>query len=159
MSGGVLVAGVGNIFLGDDGFGVEVARRLAARQLPAGVRVEDFGIRGLHLAFELLNGYDALVLLDAMAVGESPGTVTVLEAELPSQSPTAAVDAHTMSPDAVLATLAELGGSVAKVVVIGCEPAEVSPRIGLSEPLAGAVDRAVGVALEVARSLAGEAVR
>ena len=81
----VLVAGIGNIFLGDDGFGVEVASRLAARPLPDGVRVEDFGIRGVHLAYELLDGYDVLVLVDAVPIGEAPGTVAVIEPDPPSR--------------------------------------------------------------------------
>ena len=81
MTRRVLVAGIGNIFLSDDGFGVEVATRLAARTLPDGVRVEDFGIRGVHLAYELLDGYDALVLIDAVPMGEPPGTLAVIEPE------------------------------------------------------------------------------
>ena len=82
VTGGVLVAGIGNIFLADDGFGVEVAQRLRRPALPDGVRVEDFGIRGVHLAYELLDGYDALVLVDAVPMGEPPGTVAVIEPEL-----------------------------------------------------------------------------
>ena len=78
----MLVAGIGNIFLGDDGFGVEVAQRLADRPMPEGVQVADFGIRGVHLAYELLDGYDALVLVDAVPMGEPPGTVAVIEPEL-----------------------------------------------------------------------------
>ena len=79
MNGGILVAGIGNIFLTDDGFGVEVASRLARQSLPPGVRVADFGIRGVHLAYELLDGYDGLILIDAVPMGEPPGTLAVIE--------------------------------------------------------------------------------
>ena len=79
MRGSTLVAGIGNVFLTDDAFGVEVAHRLTSRALPEGVRVDDFGIRGIHLAYELLEGYDALVLIDAVPMGEPPGTLAVLE--------------------------------------------------------------------------------
>ena len=117
MSGTVLVAGVGNIFLRDDGFGVEVASRLATRPMPEGVRVVDFGIRGLHLAYELLDGYDALVLVDAMPMGEPPGTVAVVEPDIDvTGSDVVAVDAHGMDPATVLATLSGLGGSVGRVL-------------------------------------------
>ena len=123
----------------DDAFGVEVANRLADRALPAGVRVEDFGIRGVHLAYELLEGYDALVLIDAVPMGEPPGTLAVIEPELRrrrrQRRATArlpAVDAHTMSPDVVLATLARLGGSVEQIVIVGCQPADLDEGMGLS---------------------------
>ena len=81
MTDRVLVAGIGNIFLSDDAFGVEVAHRLSGRALPDGVRVEDYGIRGMHLAYDLLEGYDALVLVDAVPMGEPPGTLAVIEPE------------------------------------------------------------------------------
>jgi hydrogenase maturation protease len=155
MSGRVLVAGVGNIFLGDDGFGVEVARRLAAEELPEDVRVADFGIRGVHLAYELLDGYDTAILVDATPRGGPPGTVYVIEPEPPAArdagDPAAAplMDAHAMEPDAVLGLLDVLGGSGVRVLVVGCEPAEVTERIGLSEP----VERAVGDAILMVREL------
>jgi hydrogenase maturation protease len=148
----VLVAGVGNIFLGDDGFGVEVARRLAAADLPEGVEVADFGIRGVHLAYQLLDGYDLVVLVDATPRGGEPGSVYVIE---PTRSAGAdaeqasMVDAHDMEPGAVLALLEALGGTPGRVLVVGCEPAEVTERIGLSEPVAGAVDRAAEVVREL----------
>ena len=96
MTGRVLVAGIGNIFLGDDGWGVEVANQLARRPMPAGVRVADFGIRGVHLAYELLDGYDALVLIDAMPMSEAPGTIAVLEPDVPA--PPASCSARRRSP-------------------------------------------------------------
>jgi hydrogenase maturation protease len=146
----VLVAGIGNIFLGDDGFGVEVAARLATAPRPDGVRVADFGIRGVHLAYELLDGYDCLVLVDAVPMGEPPGTVAVIEpdgAALPwlggVEPPP--VDAHRMGPDVVLATLARLGGSVPRIRIVGCQPATLDEGIGLSVPVAAAVDGAVAL--------------
>ena len=151
----VLVAGVGNVFLGDDGFGVEVARRLAGEPLPGWVRVGDFGIRGVHLAYELLEGYEAAILVDAAPRGEAPGTVYVIEPDLDAPGPDldngpgVLVDAHGMEPDAVFALLKALGGDIPKLLVVGCEPAEVSERMGLSPPVAGAVDQAVAVVREL----------
>jgi hydrogenase maturation protease len=159
MSRGVLVAGLGNIFLSDDGFGIEVANRLATGPLPAGVRVADFGIRGVHLAYELLDGYDGLVLIDAMAMGESPGTVAVIEPDadggLVPDEEAPVVDAHSMSPEVVLATLARLGGGVPRVYVVGCQPASLDEDMGLSPPVAAAVDGAV----ELCRRLINEFVQ
>lgn len=152
MTPRVLVAGVGNIFLGDDGFGVAVAQRLASDVFPASVRVVDFGIRGVHLAYELLNGYTAMILIDATPRGGSPGTIYVIEPELDiaetvastgGQSP--AVDAHSLDPVAVFAMLKALGGDVERILIVGCEPAEIEERIGLSEPVTRAVDEAVKV--------------
>ena len=153
----VLVACVGNIFLGDDGFGVEVARRLAAKELPDGVRVKDFGIRGLHLAYEVLDGYDTLVLVDAAARGESPGTVYVIEPDIAGKAEEAStdglaappLDAHDMSPQSVFTLLESLGGHAGRVLVVGCEPATVEEGIGLSPAVAGAVDEATRVILEL----------
>jgi hydrogenase maturation protease len=141
----VLVAGVGNIFLGDDGFGVEVATRLAEEPVPEGVHVEDYGIRAVHLAYELLEGYDGLVLVDAMARGENPGTVYVFEPDLAAAAADeSTMDAHTMSPDTVLALLLSLGGQLEQVYVVGCEPAELSARMGLSPAVVAGVDDAMG---------------
>ncbi|MDQ2727980.1 MAG: hydrogenase maturation protease, partial [Actinomycetota bacterium] len=129
----VLVAGIGNIFFGDDGFGVEVANRLKARPPRSGVRVVEFGIRSLHLAYELLDGYDTLVLIDAISIGEPPGTVALIE---PDRTPTdtPGLDAHTVNPEAVLGMLENLGGEVRRVLVVGCQPAVISETIGLSSP-------------------------
>jgi hydrogenase maturation protease len=141
----VLVAGVGNIFLSDDGFGVEVARRLSAEALPEGVKVVDFGIRGIHLAYELLDGYDTAILVDAIARGGQPGTVYVVEpqTELPDAQAAALLNAHGMQPDAVLGLLGVLGGRIEQVFVVGCEPSSVEEGMGLSEPVERAVDEAV----------------
>jgi hydrogenase maturation protease len=141
------VAGIGNIFLGDDGFGVEVAGRMSGHPLPDGARVEDFGIRGVHLAYELLDGYDAVVLVDAVPMGEEPGTIALIEPELSELergddvAPT--MEAHSMSPAVVLDMLAGLGGRVGRVLIVGCQPASLEEGIGLSAPVAAAVDRAV----------------
>jgi len=159
----VLVAGIGNIFFGDDGFGVEVIERLAGRPVPEGVKVVDFGIRGLHLAYELLDGYDALVLIDALPIGEAPGTVALVEAEVP-EAPTEpdpeatgpAVDAHSMSPAVVLSTLAHLGGTIDRVLVVGCQPATVAEGMGLSDVVAASVDQAVALVEEVLADLAAD---
>jgi hydrogenase maturation protease len=158
----VLVAGVGNIFLGDDGFGVEVAKRLAIRRMPEGVRVADFGIRGVHLAYELLDGYDALVLVDALPMGEAPGTLAVIEPDPRALTPpgdevTPAIDAHSMNPGAVLGMLAGLGGTVALIRVVGCEPASLEEGIGLSPAVAAAVDEAVTLVEELVNEVCGTA--
>lgn len=146
MSGRTLVAGVGNIFLADDGFGVEVARRLAAESLPDGVEVSDFGIRGVHLAYQLLDGYDTLILIDAVSQGDSPGTVFLLEPDLEAldTQPVLSIgDAHGMDPESVLRLVKSLGGRIGRVLVVGCEPAEITERIGLSARVMGSVDEAV----------------
>lgn len=154
--GATLIAGIGNVFLGDDGFGVETVRQLAAHPLPAGAEAVDFGVRGVHLAYQLLDGYDMLVLLDATARGGAPGTLYLIEADAPgSVEPGRAVlDGHHMSPDAVLAllgTLCEGTGATPprRTLVVGCEPACVEEGIGLSAPVAAAVPRAVGMVLEL----------
>ena len=148
MSRGVLVAGIGNIFQTDDAFGVEVAQRMSTRSLPEGVRVEDFGIRGVHLAYELLEGYEGLVLIDAVPMGEPPGTLAVIVPDIDPDGPGGAemapvVDAHTMNPDVVLASLARLGGSVEKIFIVGCQPANLQEGMGLTPAVAAAVDDAV----------------
>lgn len=149
----MLVAGLGNVFLGDDGFGVEVVRLLAAEPQPDGVRVADFGIRGLHLAYELLDGYDTTVLVDATPRGGRPGELYLVEVgaeDLPAPATSdelvargAVLDAHGMTPDAVLALLVTLGGTPGRVLVLGCEPANVGEGMGLSPPVAAAVDGAL----------------
>src|ERR1700694_5134917 len=142
MTPRVLVAGIGNIFLSDDGFGVEVANRLAGVPVPEGVKVADFGIRGVHLAYELLDGYDAVILVDALPTGDPPGTVCVFE---PEDDPDGhgVLDAHGLDPAAVLSMLGKLGGQVGRTLVVGCPRASLDEDIGLSEPVAAAVDEAV----------------
>lgn len=157
MSPRVLVAGIGNIFLGDDGFGVEVVRRLAASgvtdPLPDGVRVRDFGVRGLDLAFELLEPWDEAILVDAMARGGAPGTLYVLEPAPPSGEATP-LEAHAMTPDVVLRNRAALGGGPLRVRVVGCEPGALpgehdDPCADLSAAVAGAVEPAVALVREL----------
>jgi hydrogenase maturation protease len=142
----VLVAGVGNIFLGDDGFGPEAARRLGTEPLPDGVRVVDYGIRGMHLAYDLLDGVDRLILLDALPRGGRPGDVVLLEVGPENVERLVGVgemDAHGMAPAAVLASLDRLGGQLPPTVVVGCEPLDVDEGMGLTPPVAAAVDVAV----------------
>jgi hydrogenase maturation protease len=136
----VLVAGVGNLFLRDDGFGPEVVRRLAG--LPEGVRAVDYGIRGMHLAYDLLDGYDALVLVDAVPGDEPPGTVSVLAVEEADLGP-GRFDAHGMDPAAVLASVMALGGVLPTTYVVGCRPASVAEGIGLSAEVSAAVPAGV----------------
>ena len=152
MTAGVLVAGVGNIFLTDDGFGSEAARHLARVALPEGVRVVDYGIRGMHLAYDLLDGYDVLVVLDAAPRGGSPGDLVVLEVG-PADLGTGELDAHGMAPTAVLGSLGSLGGQLPRTYVVGCEPADVSEGMGLTPSVAAAAERAVGVVLELLDTL------
>jgi hydrogenase maturation protease len=154
MTARMLIAGVGNIFLGDDGFGAEVARRLAAADLPDWVRVADYGISGIHLAYDLAEGYETTVLVDASARGGEPGTVYLLEidAGAPPAGESALFDAHGMQPDVVLSLLGLLGADAGRVLVVGCEPASVDEGIGLSAPVAAAVDEAVRVVLDLVRA-------
>lgn len=165
MTRKVLVAGIGNIFLGDDGFGVEVVRRLVGRPLPAGVEVVDVGIRGVHLAYQLMNGYDALVLVDAAPRGGQPGDLFVIEPDVAGSTAasTAAVtagtvplvDAHGMEPGSLLSMLDALGGQVERVVVVACEPGDVSEGIGLTTAVEAAVPRAVELVEEVVANEVG----
>jgi len=175
MTRRMLVAGIGNIFLGDDGFGVEVARRLADVGLPGWVQVADYGISGMHLAYDLADGYDTAILIDTAQRGGEPGTLTVIEAApggdaapageatpageaAPGGQPdpaggalaqTRLFDAHGMQPDVVLGVLDMLGACSARILVVGCEPASLDYGMELSEPVAKAVDAAVGVVMDL----------
>jgi hydrogenase maturation protease len=143
----VLVAGIGNVFLGDDGFGVAVAEALAASEWPDGVHVEDFGIRGMDLAYALA-GYDVAILVDAVPRGGAPGTLYVIEPELGDDE--VGLDAHGMNPVAVLALARTLGGPLPRVLVVGCEPAT---------RMTGEEDEVVAELSEPVRAAVGEAVR
>jgi hydrogenase maturation protease len=149
MRGEVLVAGIGNIFLGDDAFGVKVAQRLAGKTQPPGVMVKEFGIRSYDLAFALMEEWDLAVLVDALPLGGEPGTVYTLEPELPENTTPSSPDAHSLNPVAVLQLVRAMGGSPGRVLVVGCEPATVEPdqegNFGLSGPVAAAVDEAINV--------------
>lgn len=146
----ILIAGVGNIFLGDDAFGVEVARDMAKRSLPAGVSVVDFGIRGFDLAFALLDTWDAVIIVDAMSRGGSAGTLYTIEPDLDSiantHSPEMAMNPHGMDPVRVLSLAASMGKIGAHVYVVGCEPGdfgdELEGRMGLSPHLQSVVAEA-----------------
>ncbi len=144
----VLVAGIGNVFMGDDGFGVEVAGRLLRSELPAGVHVEDFGIRGMDLAYALQD-YDVVVLIDAIPRGQSPGTLYVIEAELGDDEPVAP-EAHGMDPVKVLSLARALGGPLPRVLLVGCEPAT---------RMTGAEEEVVAELSEPVRAAVGEAAR
>lgn len=146
----ILIAGIGNIFLGDDAFGVEVARRLSGRELPNNVRVTDFGIRGYDLAYALLDGYDTTILVDACPRGEPAGTLYVIEPDLLDlggpEEQQSAVEAHSMNPLNVLRLATSMGGPLKRVLLVGCEPGTLGPeegQMGLSEPVEAVVDEAV----------------
>jgi hydrogenase maturation protease len=147
----VLVAGIGNIFLGDDGFGVEVAQRLSRRPLGEAVDVADFGIRGVHLAFELASGrYDAAILVDAVSRGGVPGTLFAIEPDLDGAARTASVaDAHTLTPDALLTWVRHVGARPPRILIVGCEPENVEESMGLSP----AVEASIEGAIEMVRDL------
>ena len=141
----ILVAGIGNIFLGDDAFGCEVAQRLAQRPLPQDVKVVDFGIRGLDLAYALLNDHEMVILVDAATRGGTPGSIYVIEPDLDENEPEM-LDAHSMNPMRVLA-LARSMGALTHVRIVGCEPESCGPpdqgRMGLSPAVAAAVETAL----------------
>jgi hydrogenase maturation protease len=143
MNARILVAGLGNMFCSDDAFGVSVIEKLVGRTWPEGVEVQDFGIRGIHLAYQLLEPYDLVVLVDAVQRDGPPGTVYVVEAEPdPEPGPEVSMDAHDLGPDAVLSLVPRLGGTLGPVVVVGCEPAETGTGIGLSPAVEAAVETA-----------------
>ncbi len=149
MSRRILVAGVGNVFLRDDAFGVEVVKLLAERPQPPGVQIKDYGIRGVHLVYELLDGYDLFVLIDAAPRGEVPGTVSVLEVELPSPDAQPIIDAHSLTPDAIFGLLSSLGGHPGRNLVVACEPAVVDEGMGLTDPVREALPHAVRAVEEI----------
>jgi hydrogenase maturation protease len=146
----ILVACIGNIFLGDDGFGVEVARLLASRSLPQDVVVKDFGIRGFDLVYALLDHPGLTILVDACPRGGSAGTVYVVEPETTASTEQVALpESHSMNPMRVLEMVRAMGGQPKKILLVGCEPADFGPenegRMGLSEPVQAAVSEAVAV--------------
>jgi hydrogenase maturation protease len=158
----ILVAGIGNTWLGDDGFGSAVARGLESRELPPGTVVLDFGTGGLDLAYEVMHGYDALVLLDVSRQGGDPGTLYVMEAL--EQEVEAGIEdgqllnPHAMDPQTVLRFVKTLGGWPGKVLVVACEPASLGDfRIGLSEQVEQAVAGAVELVSETVAELQSDA--
>ncbi len=160
----ILIAGIGNIFLADDGFGVEVVSRLANQSFPPGVRVADFGIRGFDLAYALMEGYETTVLVDAYPGEDEPGKLFVVEPDLNDLNSAGAaqgfIEPHAMNPLRVLRMAKSMGGELKRVLLVGCVPATLGPeegQLGLSEPVAAAVDEAVKlVGSLVTRILAGE---
>ena len=157
MNGRVLVAGIGNIFLGDDAFGVEVVKHLREHSLPDYVKVEDFGIRSYDLAYALMEEWDLVILIDALSRGGEPGTLYTIEPELPNANGAGIeVDAHSMNPTAVLHMVRALGGRFGSVLVVGCEPATIEPDLegnfGLSRAVHEAVDEAVRLVEELVAS-------
>jgi hydrogenase maturation protease len=158
----ILVAGIGNVFLGDDGFGGKVAERLQSRELPDGVTVLDFGTGGLDLAYEVMRGYDALVLIDVSRQGEQPGTLYVMEPEPDAIEggieDGTVIDPHAMDPQTVLRFVKSVGGWPGKVVVIACEPAAVGEMdMGLSPAVAAAIDGAASLVLDTIATLRTDA--
>jgi hydrogenase maturation protease len=150
----ILVVGVGNIFLGDDGFGVEVVRRLSEVDLPDHVEVVDYGIRGMHLAYDLAGaGHELTIMVDATQRDDAPGTVYVIELEVPDPNdtggPAPLLDAHGMQPDVVMGLIAVLGDEPGRVLLVGCEPAVLDHRMSLSPAVEQAVDTAVRVVVDL----------
>ena len=162
MSKRILVAGIGNVFLGDDGFGVEVVRRLAGRELPEGVEVVDFGIRGLDLAYALQRDYDLVVFVDATPRGRKPGTVYLLEPEIEDDGEVV-LDTHGMDPVRVIKFARTLGPTPARTFVVGCEPQTIMSGedyeemlMELSEPVRAAVDEAADLVASLVERISKE---
>jgi hydrogenase maturation protease len=148
----ILIAGIGNIFLGDDAFGVEVVQRLERRKLPERVKAIDFGIRGYDLAFALLDGSDVTILVDACPRGGEPGSLYVIEPDLSALdtpgADQASIDAHSMNPMNVIRIAKSMGGDLKRILLVGCEPATLGPeegQMGLSETVAAVVDEATNI--------------
>jgi hydrogenase maturation protease len=157
MNANILIAGIGNIFQGDDAFGVEVAQRLARRTLPDGVRAVDFGIRGYDLAYAMMEERDCTILVDAVPRGGAPGTLYVIEPDLTSLDEPADVSAHAMNPLNVFRLVKAMGGSWSRVLLLGCEPADLGSeeegKMGLSDAVAAAVEEAVVLAESLVRDM------
>jgi hydrogenase maturation protease len=156
----ILIAGIGNIFFCDDAFGCEVAKELAQRQMPEGVRVTDFGIRSYDLAYAMMEDYDATILIDATPRGNPPGTVCLIQPDLSKFDEPAdeIVNAHSMNPVRVLQMVRALGGNPRSLYVIGCEPAVLEPaegKIGLSEPVQSAIKTAIDMIEKLVTKLRG----
>ena len=158
----ILIAGVGNIFLGDDGFGVEVVRRLAEREMPEGVEVKDFGIRGMDLAYALQEDYEVVVFVDAVPRGEEPGTVYLIEPEI-EEDGEVSLDTHGMDPVKVIKLSRALGAEPTRTLVVGCEPRVVlsgedydDMSMELSEPVQAAVEEAAKLVESLVEEIGGE---
>ena len=165
MSERVLVAGIGNVFLGDDGFGVEVVKRLAGRWLPEGVEVRDFGIRGMDLAYALHEDYDLVVFVDATPRGGEPGTVYLIEPEI-EEDGMVSLDTHGMDPVKVIKLSRALGAPLTRTLVVGCEPKVIlggedydDMLMELSEPVEAAVEEAVEMVESLLSRISREGVK
>jgi hydrogenase maturation protease len=164
MSDAILIAGVGNIFLGDDAFGVEVAHSLSRRNLPPGVQVKDFGIRGFDLAYALLDRWNAVIIVDALPRGEVPGTLYIVEPDFSRMgdpaTPGMEMNPHEMDPVRVLNLALSMGPIAAQILVVGCEPHdfgdELEGRMGLSEPVQVAVERACTMVEELVAKISAQ---
>jgi hydrogenase maturation protease len=158
----ILIAGIGNIFLGDDAFGVEVAQRMARRTLPEGVRVVDFGIRSFDLAYAILDEPDATILVDATTRGGQPGTLYLIEPELDAlgEPQEAALEGHSLNPVKVLQLVQTLGGQPKNLLLVGCEPAVLETedgRIELSSAVEASVDDAIALIESLVETILGVA--
>jgi hydrogenase maturation protease len=154
MSNKILIAGVGNIFLGDDAFGVEVVAELARRELPSDVQVADFGIRGLDLAYALLDDYSAVILVDAVSRGGRSGDLYVIAPntatgpdDLIAETPL--IDTHAMNPEKVLRLVHTLGGTLSTVRLVGCEPSPLDDYEEMQPGLSDAVRNAIPIAMDL----------
>lgn len=149
----ILVACIGNIFLSDDGFGVEVAKRLRQSRLPEAVRVVDFGIRGFDLALALAGNYQTVIFVDAIKRGEAAGTLSLLEADLTQIEANVFADAHDLTPVKALAFANTLGAKIQRVLIIGCEAESLDEGMGLSAAVTQAVDEAFKMIEELLQTL------
>jgi len=152
----ILVAGIGNIFLGDDAFGMHVAQALLQRPGRSGVRVADFGIRGLDLAYTLVEGWDAAILIDACQRGEAPGTLYVIEPAVEGADGPVTVEGHAMDPVQVLRLARSLGDLPRRILILGCEPTQVDPQWDFALDLSAAVRAAVEPAVGKVEAMIGE---
>jgi hydrogenase maturation protease len=153
MTGQVLVAGIGNVFLRDDAFGVEVSRRLMQRALPPGVVVKDFGIRSYDLAYALMEDWNLVIMVDALSRGGDPGTLYLFEPDMRTAEEMPSLDAHTMSPENVLQLVRALGGKIRRLFVVGCEPeilqADEEDQFGLSASVHAQLEEGVRMVEEL----------
>jgi hydrogenase maturation protease len=154
----VMIAGVGNMFMKDDGFGGAVIKKILHKKFPEGVEVKDFGTGGLKLAYDLMKGYDGLILLDASARGEKPGTLYMIEPKEEDINPDleqgGPIDPHGADPVTVLRFVKSIGAWPAKVMIVACEPETVDDfEIGLSESVNAAVDKAAEMVDEIVKEI------
>jgi hydrogenase maturation protease len=155
----ILIAGVGNIFMADDAFGCEVAKRLSQRAMPAGVRVVDFGIRSLDLTYAMLEGYDAVILIDAAPRGRAPGTLYVIEPSAPESNDNVMLDGHGMDVVKVMQAATAMGAKVGQVLLVGCEPtprdAGADWEMNISPPVQAALEEAVAIVQTLVAKIIG----